>query len=88
MRTTLELPDDLMRSVTVRAARTGRTMTEVITELLRAGLATAEGGAGAGRVRLPLVRNSRPANETELSPDRIAALLQDAEVTDLTTPTG
>lgn len=88
MRTTLELPDDLMRSVKVRAAQTDRTMTEVVAELLRAGLATVEDGPGAARVRLPLVRNSRTAAEEELSPDRVASLLQDAEVTDLTPPAG
>lgn len=85
MRTTLELPDDLMRSVKVRAAQTDRTLTEVVTELLRVGLASGGGGTGAGRVQLPLVRNSRVVDEADLSPDKVAALLQAGELADLTT---
>ncbi len=85
MRTTLELPDDLMRSIKVRAAQTDRTLTEVIAELLRSGLSAAEAGVSGGqRVQLPLVRSSRTASPDELSPERIAAILQAADIADLT----
>jgi plasmid stability protein len=39
MKTTLELPDELVRAVKLRALRKGRTMKEAIAELLRMGLA-------------------------------------------------
>lgn len=38
MKTTLELPDELMRSVKVRAAETDRKLKDVVSELLRRGL--------------------------------------------------
>lgn len=84
MRTTLDLPDELVRAVKVRAAQTDRTLTEVMTELLATGLAAAESGTRpASRVTLPLVRNSRKATDEELSPDRVSTILQDAEIADL-----
>ena len=39
MKTTLDLPDPLMRRVKIRAASEGRKLTELIAELLEAGLA-------------------------------------------------
>lgn len=38
MKTTLELPDDLMHAVKVRAAATGRKLKDVVAELIRRGL--------------------------------------------------
>lgn len=38
MKTTLDLPEDLMREVKVRAAREGRKLKELIPELLQKGL--------------------------------------------------
>lgn len=86
MRTTLDLPDDLMRSVKVRAAQSDRTLTDVITGLLRAGLDAAGQSGSTSRVRLPLVRNSRTAMLGDLSPERLAGILESAEVADLTKP--
>ncbi|MGE0057227.1 MAG: antitoxin, partial [Dehalococcoidia bacterium] len=42
MKTTLELPDDLMREIKVRAAREDRKLKDLVTELLRKGLAAQE----------------------------------------------
>lgn len=39
MKTTLELPDPLMRRVKIRAAQTDRTLKEVVTDLITRGLA-------------------------------------------------
>ncbi len=39
MKTTLELPDDLMREIRVRAAQSDRRLKDVVEELLRRGLA-------------------------------------------------
>jgi hypothetical protein len=38
MKTTLELPDDLMREVKIRAAQQGKKMKDVMAETLRSGL--------------------------------------------------
>ena len=38
MKTTLELPDDLMRDIRVRAAQSDRRLKDVVEELLRRGL--------------------------------------------------
>ena len=41
MKTTLELPDDLMRAVKLRAAATDRKLKDVVAEAIAAGLAAA-----------------------------------------------
>lgn len=38
MKTTLELPDELMRSIKVRAAQTDRTLKDVVSDLIQRGL--------------------------------------------------
>ena len=38
MKTTLEIPEDLMHAVKVRAAATGRKLKDVVAELIRRGL--------------------------------------------------
>ncbi len=58
MKTTLDLPDELMRAIKVRAAQQDRKIKDVVTELLRRGLSQAETDMTTGkprRVRLPLV---------------------------------
>ena len=42
MKTTLDLPDDLMRAVKIRAAERNRRLKDVVAEMLRAGLAAPE----------------------------------------------
>lgn len=51
MRTTVRLPDDLMKAVKRRAVETGRTLTDIIEDALRAALAREE----KGLVREPVV---------------------------------
>lgn len=41
MRTTIDLPDDLLRSAKERAAREGRPLSEVVADAVRAGLGRA-----------------------------------------------
>ncbi|MGO1539276.1 MAG: hypothetical protein ACTHZ9_13375 [Leucobacter sp.] len=80
MRTTLELPDDLMRAVKVRAAQHGITLTEAFSELLRSGLSASERPEqGARRVQFPLVRTGQATEEADLSADRIADILSSSE---------
>lgn len=53
MRTTIRLDDELLARAKALAARTGRTLTAVIEDALRAALAQARPRARAERVELP-----------------------------------
>jgi plasmid stability protein len=79
MKTTLDLPDDLMRTVKIRAAQTNRKLKDLIAELLRIGLTHEPAAGDAGRqqrVQLPLVHNSHPAAAgADMTPDRTAQIL-------------
>jgi plasmid stability protein len=78
MKTTIELPDELMRAVKVRAANQGRKLKEVVADLLKRGLADEPKGVSRvqRRVQLPLVvcaHDARP--EREMTPNRVAEVL-------------
>lgn len=78
MRTTLDLPDELMREIEVRAARENRTLKDEIADLLRTGLEQRNRRPARvrHRVEVPLVRCAHPASgDEEMTPDRIAGLL-------------
>ena len=83
VKTTLDLPDDLVRTIKLRAVREDRKLKDLIAELLRRGL---EGDPGQPaspphRVQLPLIRGGHPeVPEEEMTPDRVAAVLLDEEV--------
>ncbi|MGH3633046.1 antitoxin [Mycobacterium sp.] len=83
MKTTLDLPDELMRAIKVRAAQQDRKIKDVVAELLRRGLSQADSGppiSPARRVRLPLVHCEHPARpDREMTPERVAAALLDQE---------
>jgi plasmid stability protein len=80
MKTTLDLPDELMRSVRIRAARENRKLKDVVAELLRRGLAQpTDAGRPARRVHLPLVRTSHASPTQEVTPERAADALVDEE---------
>lgn len=58
MKTTLDLPDDLVRAVKIRAVEENRKLKDVIADLLRRGLAQKRGMAATAthrRLKLPLV---------------------------------
>lgn len=52
MKTTLELPDPLMRQIKVRAARSDRTIKDVVTELITRGLKSTPSTAEPPRMDL------------------------------------
>jgi plasmid stability protein len=86
MKTTLELPDDLMREVKIRAVEENRRLKDMVAELLRRGLT--QPGAGESpvrhRVKLPLITGGHPAKpEEEMTPDRVAEVLMEQEAGDL-----
>jgi hypothetical protein len=82
MKTTLNLPDDLMRAVKLRAVEEDRTLTDTIADLLRIGLAQEQAGSSrrGHRVQLPLVKSTRkPQPGEELTPERVAEILLEEE---------
>jgi plasmid stability protein len=83
MKTTLELPDDLMRKIRIRAAQGDRKLKDVVTELLRRGLAQAEAEAETAgsrhRVKLPLFKGRPAAAGQEATPDVVKQILADEE---------
>ena len=74
MKTTLDLPSDLVREIKLRAVNEGRKLKDTMTDLLRKGLGTraSRKGAKLSRVKLPLIQCRRSA---KLTPDQVAAAL-------------
>jgi plasmid stability protein len=82
MKTTLNLPDDLMRAVKLRAVEENRKLTDMVADLLRRGLAQEPAPAPAvrNRVKLPLVKVAhKPRPDEELTPERVAEILLEQE---------
>lgn len=85
MKTTLDLPDELMRAVRIRAAEENLKLREVVAELLRLGLlaASEEKPAVRRRVQLPLVQCAHAAlPDEEITAERAAAILIEGEAAD------
>ena len=84
MKTTLQIPDELMRSVKIRAAEQGRKLTDVITELLRRGLEAEKSDKMrhvGRRVKFPLITGTHPAKPgMEITPQRAFEILMEEEV--------
>jgi plasmid stability protein len=84
MKTTLDLPDDVMRAVKIRAVEENRRLKDTIADLLRRGLAQELRGPAPvrRRVKLPLVECAHEARPgEEMTPERVADafLEQEAE---------
>jgi plasmid stability protein len=81
VKTTLELPDDLMREVKIRAVRDNRKLKDAVADLLRRGLAQRRSELRVRRrVALPLVECARKARPgEEMTPERVAGLLLEEE---------
>lgn len=73
MRTTVRLPDELLKAAKRRAVETGRTLTDVIEDALRAALAREDAEAGGEPVRLPTFGSGGTLPGVDL--DDTAALL-------------
>jgi plasmid stability protein len=75
MKTTLDLPDDVMRAVKIRAAEENRRLKDTMADLLRRGLAQEHRAPAAvrRRVKLPLVECAHEARPgEEMTPERVA----------------
>ena len=81
MKTTLDLPEDLVRRMKLRAVREGRKLKDVASEVVRRGLAAPSAGESVTgtRVELPLIVCERAAPEAELNPEQIAEVLTSQE---------
>jgi len=82
MKATIELPEELMREIKIRAAREDRKLKELIPELLAKGLAAPDDPPVEApfRVQFPLIKTAHPAPPgQELTPERIAEILADQE---------
>ena len=82
VKTTVDLPDDLMREVKIRAVRENRKLKEAIADLLRRGLSQQKPDRNAvrHRVTLPIVECSHEARPgEEMTPERVAGILLEEE---------
>jgi hypothetical protein len=82
MKTTLDLPDDVVRAVKMRAVEENRKLKDIIADLLRRGLAQEPRLQEEirSRVRLPLVECAHEARPgEEVTPERAADVLLDEE---------
>jgi plasmid stability protein len=88
MKTTLDLPDSLMKLVKLRAVREGRKLKDTVAELLRIGLAEARRPMPSGTAKpvmdkslgLPVLMGHKATPEMEMTPDRVAEILLQQEV--------
>jgi hypothetical protein len=85
MKTTVDLPNDLVREIKLRAVNEGRKLKEVVTDLLRFGL---EQGASLskasspqkGKIAIPFFPTSPDAPATRMNIDALIALEQAAQL--------
>ena len=90
MKTTLDLPDALVKQVKIRAVREGRKLKDAVADLLRKGLAvTAESETDAQtpviirdkKTGLPVIQcKQAAAPHEEMTPERVADILLAQEV--------
>jgi hypothetical protein len=82
VKTTLDLPDDLLREIKIRAVKENRKLKDAIADLLRRGLSRKrlEPRKVRHRVKLPIVRCAHAARpEEEITPERAAEILLEEE---------
>ena len=82
MKTTFDLPEDLVREMKFRAVREGRKLRDVAEEVFRKGLAAAPPPLSSGkrnRVSLPIIPAPPNAPSFELSGERLLELESEAE---------
>jgi hypothetical protein len=80
MKTTIDLPEDLVREMKFRAVREGRKLRDVAEEVFRRGLAAPTSSPGVRhRVKLPIIPTPPGAKSFELSGERLLELEIEAE---------
>jgi hypothetical protein len=82
VRTTVDLPDELMRAAKARAAERGESLRELFTRAVAGELGTPPRGRPTGRVTLPLVgRGATPSREVTNLDIEAALAADDADKT-------
>jgi hypothetical protein len=82
VKTTMDLPEDLIREMKFRAVREGRKLREVAEEVFRRGLAAPASSRPPGerhRCRLPIIPASPGARPFDLTGERLMELELEAE---------
>jgi hypothetical protein len=81
MKTTLDLPDDVVRSVKMRAVEENWKLKDMIADLLRRGLSQEPRTPATirKRVKLPLVECAHEAQPGEETPESVADILLEEE---------
>ena len=83
MKTTLDLPDDLLRTMKMQAVQEGRKLKDVAAEIFRRGLAHPPNPASRPtrhRVKLPLIKAEPGARPFALTGERIHELEMQSEM--------
>jgi hypothetical protein len=85
MKTTLDLPEDLLRAVKIHAAEENRRLKDTMADILRRGLSQDARGSATipRRMTLPLIECAHEAQpDEEMTPERAAnaLLAEEAEV--------
>jgi hypothetical protein len=83
VKATIEIPDDLMREIKVKAAREDRKLRDLVPELLRKGLASERPSKRRHHVNFPLIKGTRTPSREEVSPERMAQILLDQDIESL-----
>jgi hypothetical protein len=83
VKTTIDLPSELVRAIKLRALNENRRLKEVVTDLLRSGLK--HGGATdsvpqKGRMEFPLFATTRIAPASHMSTEALIALEQSVQL--------
>ena len=85
MKTTIDLPNDLVREIKIRAVNEGRKLKEVVTDLLRFGLEQGAPFSKAsspqkGKIAIPFFPTSPDSPATQMNIDALIALEQAAQL--------
>ncbi|MCA9778836.1 MAG: antitoxin [Candidatus Eremiobacteraeota bacterium] len=81
-KTTLNLPEDLMKEVKIRAIEENQTLQETVAWLLRKGLEFKSGKSKGRRVQFPIIDCSPAPPGKEITPEKAAEILLLQEVHD------
>lgn len=79
MKTTLNLPDDLVREIKIRAAQENRRLQDLVSELLRLGLRQTSQKTARRRLQFPLITGGHPPAPGHGTPEHLAQVLLDEE---------
>jgi len=80
MKTTLDLPEELVREMKIRAAREGRKLREVATEVIQKGLSVSAPAkkVASRRIKFPLFKGGKATRQ--FTPEELDEILLQEEV--------